>query len=262
MTKQATLLILFLSLLVTGCEVTILSPPSPPPPPPPETIAIDYQWWYDGCNYSLDLIVFEEDYQAAWHTPRIPHDEYYGELVSYALGPGYAEAASVADGLYELARQSYLGYELLPMAVRFIQETSPGADFEVRLPFHYPLESLVSGGRNSADQSILGAAVLENLGYATGIAVFWSTWGGPIHISLAVSDPDWGPHDYDNLGMGWTFLETTACGDYRRVGCRPSWFYNYDAWVVWPMWETIQSAPSPRKGGKAQSGAIPAATET
>lgn len=260
MARQTLVLIPVVALLVTGCEVHVLSPPAPRPPAPP-TITLDYRWSYGGVVYCLDLTVLEANYQAARHTPRVSHDAYYGELVSYALGAGYAEVGSVADGLYELARQSRLGWELLPMAVRFIQETSPGAAFGTSLPFHYPLESLVSGGRNSADQAILGAALLENLGYATGIAIFWCTWGGPVHAALAVSDCDWEPHDYDNLGMGWTFLEPTACGDYYPVGRRPSWFYECDAWLVWPLWETIQSAPSPRKGGKAQLGARPTQPE-
>jgi len=246
-------------LMLAGCEVEILAPPPPPPPPPPPaTITVGYQWTFADAFYSLDLEVFEDDYQAAQHAPRIPHDEYYGELVSYSLGPGYAEAACVADGLYELARRTHLGSELLPLAVSFTQQASVDAAFEVRLPFHYPLESLVDGGGNSADQAVMGAAVLENLGFATGIAIFWNTWGGPIHAALAVSDDEWQPHDYDNLGTGWTFLEPTACGDYRRIGSRPSWLYDYDAWVVWPLWEASQSAPSPRKGGKAQLDARPA----
>jgi hypothetical protein len=249
-------------LMLVGCEVDILAPPPPPPPPPPPaTITIDYQWTYAGSVYSLDLEVFEEDYQDARHAHRIPHDEYYGELVSYSLGLGYAEAACVADGLYELARRTHLGSQLLPLAMRFVQQASPEADFEVGLPFHYPLESLVDGGRNSADQAIMGAALLENLGYATGIAIFWNTWGGPIHAALGISDDDWQPHDYDNLGTGWTFLEATAWGDYRPVGNRPSWLDDYDAWVVWPLWEASQSPPSPRKGGRAQLDARPAVPE-
>lgn len=247
-------------LAVAGCEVNILTPPPPPPPPPPpSTITIDYEWWYGGQAYYLDFTIYEDDYQAARHTPRIPHETYYGELVSYALGPGYAEAGMIADGIYDLAWQSRLGYDLLSLAVYFLQDASPGADFEVSLPFHYPLESLVTGGCNSADQAALGAVLLENLGYATGIAIFWDTYGNSIHAAIAISDPDWAPHDYDNLGTGWTFLEPTAVGDYRPVGARPSWFYSYDAWVVWPLWETIQSAPVPRKGGKAIEGAIPSA---
>ncbi|MFH1010275.1 MAG: hypothetical protein V1784_03455, partial [bacterium] len=229
--------------------------PPPPPPPPPAEIIVDYEWTFDGAAYYLTLNVWEEDYQAARHTTRIPHDSYYGELVSYALGPGYAEAAAVADGLYELALDDRLGYELLPFAVRFIQQAAPGADFEIALPFHYPMESLIDGGRNSGDQAALGAAVLENLGYATGIAIFWNTWGSSVHAALAISDADWEPHDYDDLGTGWTFLEPTACGDYRRIGSRPSWFCEFDAWVVWPLWEATQSVPIPRKGGKAQAGA-------
>jgi hypothetical protein len=148
------------------------------------------------------------------------------------------------------------------MAVRFIQQTSPDADFGVSLPFHYPLESLVDGGRNSADQSVVGAAVLENLGYAVGIAIFWNTWGGQPHIALAVSDEEWRPHDYDDQGTGWTFFEATAHGDYRAVGNRPSWYDDYDAWVVWPLWEASLSAPHPRKGGEARHDARPAVPET
>jgi hypothetical protein len=258
MTRQASVFVAALSLLMAGCEVNVLSPP---PPPPPATIMVDYEWWYDGRLYSLDLTVFEEDYQSARHAPRLPHEPYYDELVSYALGPGYAEAGLVADGLWDLAAQSRLGHELLPMAVGFIQEAGSGAAFGVSMPFRYPLESLVTGGRSSADQAALGAAVLENLGYAAGIAVFWSTWGGSVHASAAISDRDWEPHDYDNLGMGWTFLEMTACGPYRPAGCRPSWFYDYDAWIVWPLWESIQAAPSPRIGGKAQANPPPVPVE-
>ncbi len=239
---------------LSGCEVNVLSPPPPPPSLPPEEITVDYEWVYEGTVYDLTLSVFEEDYQAARHASRIPHDEYYGELASYASGPGYDETASVADGLYRLAEYHRLDYELLPLAVRFIQESSPGADFGVASPFHYPMESLVDGGRNSGDQAILGAAILENLGYATGIAIFWSTWDNDVHAALAISDADWAPHDYDNLGTGWTFLEPTAHGDYRRIGYRPSWFDDFEAWVIWPMWEAAQSAPVPRMGGKAQMG--------
>ena len=250
-------LILALILFLTGCEVNVLSPPPPPPPPPPApaTITIGYEWWLDGTMYYLDLTIFEDDYQTARHTPRIPHEEYYGELVSYALGPGYVEAGDIADGVYELAWQSCRGCDLLPLAMSYLQETSPSADFDVSLPFHYPLESLVTGGRNSGDMATLGAALLENLGYATGIAIFWDTYYNSVHVALAITDPDWAPHDYDNLGTGWTFLEPTASGDYRPIGARPSWFTSYDAWVVWPLWETIQSAPEPRKGGKAKEGA-------
>jgi hypothetical protein len=238
---------------LSGCEINVLSPPSPPPPP--DEITVNYEWLYDGIAYDLSLRVFEEDYQAARHASRIRHDEYYGELTSYALGPGYDEMGSLAEGLFRLAGYYHSNYELLPFAVRFIQESSPSADFGVTVPFHYPMESLVDGGRNSADQAILGAGILENLGYATGIAIFWSTWSHDVHVALAVSDEDWTPHDYDDLGTGWTFLEPTANGDYRRVGYRPSWYDDFDAWVVWPLWEAAQSAPAPRKGGKAQLGA-------
>ena len=196
----------------------------------------EYTWTWEGAERSVSISVPEALYDYYSVKARYLSADYSG-YVLHPLDDGYVavlarefEVFRIDEGLTE--------QELMGLAISFVQSfeyvlDSPSGgigDYP-----NYPLETLVDGGGDCEDTSILLASLLESMGYQVSLLLL------PNHMAVGLA--------VDATGVYWTmdnvtyyYIETTTSG--WNVGQIPPEFSHYAAEVfpvgtapyVYPSW--------------------------
>jgi hypothetical protein len=187
-------------MIVTGAA------PFTPQTPPEGTIRKDFTWAYGGETWAITLYIPEHLYDYYSYRTRVPTAD-YSVYVTHPLDDEYISTIiSEFDGI--AAGEGYDDVQVVELVVAFVQSLPYTSD-DVTTGFdeyaRYPLETLVDGGGDCEDTSILTSAFLDGMGYG---AVLFNL---PGHVGVGV--------DVDHFGSYWTYedvkyfyVETTGEG--------------------------------------------------
>jgi len=149
----------------------------------------------------------------------------------------------IAQDLESMARsEGYDTYDTANLILTFVQSL-PYIPDEVSTPYDefpkFPLETVVEGGGDCEDTSILYVTLLKILGYDAVLLVY------PGHVMVAVHTKD-KPHIpvyvyYPKDGIEYYPAETT--GEGWRVGMLPEAFSGVEAYAVWPSGGALEPRP-------------------
>jgi len=188
-----------------------LHTPTPPGSPLSGTeglVCRTYSWAYQGTEWSWTGEFSDAGYRDCRNRSHARENGYSG----YAL-PEYDR--QLLGGIlrkFEEAgtRSGYTEYDTIMNIAAFVRSL-PGTPAEVTAGYddypRYPLETLVDGGGDSEDTSLLTAALLNELGYGTVLLRF------PGHMAVGVEGADTLPGTYfEYNGSRYYYLETTGIG--------------------------------------------------
>ncbi len=180
--------------------------PFTPQTPPEGTIRKDFTWAYGGETWAITLYIPEHLYDYYSDRTRVPTAD-YSVYVTHPLDDEYISTIiGEFDGI--AAEEGYDDVQVVELVVAFVQSLPYTSD-DVTTGFdeyaRYPLETLVDGGGDCEDTSILTSAFLDGMGYG---AVLFNL---PGHVGIGV--------DVDHYGSYWTYedvkyyyVETTGEG--------------------------------------------------
>jgi len=207
-------------MIVTGTA------PFTPQTPPEGTIRKDFTWAYGGETWAITLCIPEHLYEYYSDRTRVPTAD-YSVYVTHPLDDEYI---STIIGKFDdfASAEGYDEVQLVELVVAFVQSLPYTSD-DVTTGFdeyaRYPLETLVDGGGDCEDTSILTSALLDGMGYG---AVLFSL---PEHVGVGV--------DVDHYGTYWLYedvkyyyVETT--GEGWEIGELPEAHQGHSA-TVYPI---------------------------
>lgn len=182
-----------------------------------EVIIRDYDWTYDRQPWALDLQIPKELYLYYWSMARAQTPDYS----IYVTNP--------KDDEFIQGLADRLSREALERGFDAVQEVGFAASFVQSLRYleedeeypRYPVETLVDGGGDCEDTSILAAALLEAMGYDVVLLNFSPTTpDGAGHMAVGVALPQIvGGCSYNFKGDDYYYLETTTLSE---VGDAPA----------------------------------------
>lgn len=182
-----------------------------------EVIIRDYDWSYDRRPWSLNLQIPKELYLYYWSVARAQTPDYS----VYVTNPKDDEfIQSIADSLSGVAgERGFDAAQEVGFVASFVQSLRYLEEDE-EYP-RYPVETLVDGGGDCEDTSILAAAVLEAMGYDVVLLNFAATTpDGAGHMAVGVALPPIpGGYSYYFEGKAYYYLETTTLSE---VGDAPA----------------------------------------
>ncbi|MFC1965699.1 hypothetical protein ACFLWI_01955 [Chloroflexota bacterium] len=179
-----------------------------------ELIERHFTWEYSG-EWNWGLQISEALYNYYHELPR-PPTRNYSVYVTHPLDDIYIER--LVETIKEsAAQQGFDEYQTVEFTIAFVQSLPYTVD-SVTSPFdeypRYPVETLVDGGGDCEDTSILLASLLSEMGY--GVVLI----SPPNHMAVGVKGGD------NIYGTSWTYegdkyyyIETTGIG--RRIGELP-----------------------------------------
>jgi len=173
-----------------------------------ETFERRYEWEYNGYTFSTQLSLSKEKYA---YYQGLGHSNL--NLIKYATDSYNRKVVSeIAAGIKQQGESlDFTNYETMMMAASLVQtipyvtdKESAGEAEYVR----YPIETLVDGGGDCEDKSILLAALLKELGCEVVILEF------PNHAAVGVeAERDDAYGSYANYGgKKYFYLESTKSG--------------------------------------------------
>lgn len=172
-----------------------------------ELITRSYVWEYGG-EWSWDVQIPEVLYEYYQGIPRPPTRD-YSVYVTHPLDDTYI--GRLVEIIEESAAQKGLDeYHTIEFAIAFVQSLLYTID-SVTSPFdeypRFPVETLVDGGGDCEDTSILLASLLDEMGY--GVVLL----GLPDHMAVGVKGGDniYG-HYFKYGGSKYYYIETTGSG--------------------------------------------------
>lgn len=184
----------------------------------------NYEWEYPAgriWTWTIDVSYDLYEYESKLNRIRS-----WSEWPEYTLDP---TAKQLANKLKEAASEKGFNYyQTVNFVLAFVQslpytsdDVTTGADEYPR----YPLETLVDGGGDCEDTSILLSSILREMNYDNCLVVFTSPVG---HAMVGV----WGHSNYQGSystkdGKNYYFCETT--GDGRKMGYLNSMFSSSEA---------------------------------
>ncbi|MCK4299961.1 MAG: hypothetical protein KAX80_10540, partial [Planctomycetes bacterium] len=207
-------------MIVTGTA------PFTPQTPPEGTIRKDFTWAYGGETWAITLYIPEHLYEYYSDRTRVPTAD-YSVYVTHPLDDEYIstiigelDAIATAEGYDEV--------QIVELVVAFVQSLPYTSD-DVTTGFdeyaRYPIETLVDGGGDCEDTSILTSALLNGMGYGAVLFDF------PGHVGVGV--------DVDHYGTYWLYedvkyyyVETT--GEGWEIGELPEAHQGHSA-TVYPI---------------------------
>jgi hypothetical protein len=207
-------------MIVTGTA------PFTPQTPPEGTIRKDFTWAYGGETWAITLYIPEHLYDYYSDRTRVPTAD-YSVYVTHPLDDEYI--STIIGEFDDIASaQGYDEVQLVELVVAFVQSLPYTSD-DVTTGFdeyaRYPIETLVDGGGDCEDTSILTSALLDGMGYG---AVLFSL---PEHVGVGV--------DVDHEGTYWLYedvkyyyVETT--GEGWEIGELPEAHQGHSA-TVYPI---------------------------
>jgi len=210
------------SLLMQYMIVTNSSPLSPQTPLE-GTIHRDYAWVYGGETWTLTLSIPEQLYHYYSNKTRVPTEDYS----VYVTHPGDDEYVStIIERFNEIVvEEGYDETQEVNLMVAFVQslpyttdDVTTGYDEYPR----YPLETLVEGGGDCEDTSILACALLDSMGIE--VALINPTG----HVAVGVAMDAYGTY-WTHEDVRYFYVETT--GEGWEIGEVPEDYQGASAFV-------------------------------
>jgi hypothetical protein len=207
-------------MIVTGAA------PFTPQTAPEGTIRKDFTWVYGGETWAITLYIPEHLSEYYSDRPRIPTAD-YSVYVTHPLDDEYI--STIISEFDDIASaEGFDVVQIVELVITFVQslpytsdDVTTGFDEYVR----YPLETLMDGGGDCEDTSILTSALLDGMGYDTVL------FNLPEHVGVGV--------DVDHYGTYWLYedvkhyyVETTGTG--WEIGELPEAYQGHSA-IVYPI---------------------------
>ncbi len=192
-----------------------------------ELLARHFSWEYLG-DWDWDLQIPKIMYDYYHDMPRPPTRD-YSVYVTHPSDDIYVER--LVEIIEEAAVQKgFDEYQTVEFTIAFVQSLPYTVD-SVTSPFdeypRYPVETLVDGGGDCEDTSILLAALLTEMGY--GVVLI----SPPEHMAVGVKGSDNRPGTYwEYEGAKYYYIETTGSG--RRIGELPEEYADKSA-KIYPL---------------------------
>ena len=207
-------------LIVTG------SAPLTPQPLSNDTIRRDFAWVYGGKTWAFSLYIPEHLYLYYGNRTRVPTED-YSVYVTHPYDDEYLSTIlEEFDGI--VLEEGYDENQRINLVVAFIQslpyttdDVSTGFDEYPR----YPLETLVEGGGDCEDTSILASALLDPLGFDVVLISL------PGHVAVGVAVDAYGTF-WLHEGTQYFYVETT--GEGWEIGELPEAHQGESA-IVYPL---------------------------
>jgi len=167
----------------------------------------NYSWEFEGRNQSFSLAIPKEHYDYYRNKPHTRKD-----LDFYALSENDRQfLGQMIDGFKEQGRRNNFSDDQMVLNVIAFVQSMPYTSDSITTGYdeypRYPIETLVDGGGDCEDSSILAAALLSEMGYETVLI------GVSNHIALGVKSSDNLPGKYYEYNGGrYYYVETTNSG--------------------------------------------------
>lgn len=192
--------------LLMQYEIVTGKPPLTPQPASNDTIRKDYAWSYGGEIWTLTLYVPEHLHDYYSEKPRVPTED-YSVYVSHPQDDEYV--STIIDKINEIALdEGYDEVQIVNLVIAFVQSL-PYTPDSVSTTFdeypRYPLETLVHGGGDCEDTSILTSALLDTMDYGVVLIRI------PGHLAVGV-DADASGSYWPHEGESYFYVETTGEG--------------------------------------------------
>ncbi|KON29796.1 hypothetical protein AC482_05605 [miscellaneous Crenarchaeota group-15 archaeon DG-45] len=210
--------------LLDEYERLVGSVPLSPEPASVEAIDREYQWLYGGRAWTLALSIPESLYEYYRSLDRPPTED-YSVYVTHPYDDEYIGVIVERFNLIAIDR-GYTEAEKVNLVIAFVQSLPYTSD-KVTTPFdeypRYPLETLVDGGGDCEDTSILTAALLDRLNYDIVLL------GLPEHMAVGVYMEGALGAYYLYETRKYLHLETTSEG--WRLGESPPEYQGASAYI-------------------------------
>ena len=167
----------------------------------------NYSWEYDGYRQSFSLAIPKEYYDFYRSKPHTGKN-----LDFYALSENDRQfLGQMIEGFKEQGRRNNFSDDQVVLNVIAFVQSMPYTSDSVTTGYdeypRYPIETLVDGGGDCEDSSILAMALLSEMGYDTVLI------GVSNHIALGVkSNGDLPGKYYEHNGDKYYYVETTNSG--------------------------------------------------
>ena len=180
--------------------------PITPETQPEDTIRKDFAWEYGGETYALSLYIPQGLYDYYSNRTRVPTED-YSVYVTHPHDDDYLSTIIAEfDGI--AAEEGYGETEIVSLVVAFVQSLPYTTD-DVTTDFdeypRYPIETLVDGGGDCEDSSILTSALLDGMGYDCVLI------NPPGHVGVGVALDHSGTY-WPYEGVDYYYVETTGEG--------------------------------------------------
>ena len=170
------------------------------------TIRRDFAWVYDDKTYAISLYIPEQLYQYYRDKTRVPTED-YSVYVTHPHDDEYI--STIFERFDEIAlEEGYDEEQEVNLLITFVQSL-PYATDDISTSFdeypRYPLETLVDGGGDCEDTSILASALLDAMGYGVVLIDL------PGHVAVGVAAEAYGTY-WVHEGTKYFYVETTGEG--------------------------------------------------
>lgn len=175
----------------------------------PESIPVmekTYTWTWEGVERTVTVQVPDALYDYYMSKERYPTSDYR----AYVLHPIDDAYVAVLTKEFQVFRveENLTDEELTHLAVSFVQSmeyvTDPSSVGQGEYP-RFPVETLMEGGGDCEDTSILAASILESMGYNVSLLLL------PNHMAVGLEVNATGAH-WTVDGVDYYYLETTSQG--------------------------------------------------
>ena len=193
--------------LLSDYERTLGAVPLQPEPPSTEVIEKEYTWLFDGRTWTLSLNIPESIYEYYADLERPPTVD-YSIYVTHPFDDVYLRLLIEKMNFIAISRD-YTESEKINLVISFVQSLPYTSD-SVTTPYdeypRYPIETLVDGGGDCEDSSILAASLLYGMNYDVILL------GLPGHMACGVYTQDGYGSYYLLNEREYFYLETTNEG--------------------------------------------------
>ena len=207
-----------------------------------------FEWYYKGSRWTWDLSVPKSLYNSYKKVPVSERTEYGVGDYDYLVTTQDSYVEIVADKLHETTvKKGYEAYDEVSFILAFVQSlpyTSDSVTTKYDEYPRFPIETLVDGGGDCEDTSILFATIVLILDYD---AIFVSL---PTHVAVGVWGTDLNGYYYTYSGRTYYYCETT--GENWKIGGLPDKYQNTEA-NLYSIDQTNQYKPSPDSGTKSST---------
>jgi hypothetical protein len=199
---------------------------TPEPTSAPEEITRIYEWTFNNQTYAAYFGVLKSDYDLYKSRPHTHGSDYAGYRISVDERICFIE---LVNRLMDVVVENELSENCSAMAVAGFLQSLPNASLDDAAAYDdypkYPLETLVDGGGDSEDMSILAANLLEQMGYRTVLLGF------PGHMAVGMQGTNESAEGryYTYNGAQYYYLETMP--PLRGLGDIPDEYRNMPATI-------------------------------
>ena len=212
--------------LLMQYQIITGSAPLSPQPVSNDTIRKDFAWSYEGKTWTLSLYVPQYLYYYYKNRTRIPTQD-YSVYVTHPHDDEYL--STIAEKFNDIAlEENYDEGETVNIIIAFVQslpytpdDVSTSLDEYPR----YPLETLVDGGGDCEDTSILISAILDTMDYNVVLIDL------PGHMAVGVDAQAYGTY-WLHDGTKYFYVETT--GEGWEIGELPT-EYEGESAQIYPI---------------------------